>query len=472
MANLLLPMNASSASPATKPTFSFVVPLKDEAPTLRTLFDGIAAHATPHCSSFEVVFIDDGSGDDSWKIITELQREFPLCVKALRFRRNRGKAEALAAGWREASGDYVFTMDADLQDDPAEISRFVAKLEEGYDIVSGWKRTRHDPWHKVLPSRVFNKMLSKVNGVDLHDHNCGFKCYRRAVVKELPMYGEMHRMVPSLGGMLGFRAAEIEVTHHPRQFGSSKYGLKRFLRGFTDMWSVWYLRNFRERPSHFHFGTAITLAGLGAACALLGVVLPVGAAAQAALFAALPMGVVGAAGLVAAGFASEWHVHRALSGGREVPVVERLAAEALATNIRKFPGHDGVEGHGASDFAILIVDDDPVASYTVAHHLTKAGCRVRVAATCAAAREELKQFPDLVLLDLYLPDGDGLSLLSEIRHSPDAPKVVLLSSESNIRAGVEAMRHGASDYLCKPTQPAQLLSVIRRALEPADGVAV
>src|SRR5580658_3856747 len=192
---------------------SFVIPVKDEHFTLEALFQGIAAQANIHSSQWEVIFIDDGSTDDSWNVIKTLHERHPEQVKAIRFRRNLGKADALAAGWSEARGDLIFTMDADLQDNPTELPRFLDKINEGYDIVTGWKKDRHDPWHKVLPSRIFNRMLSYVNKVELHDHNCGFKCYRREVVRAVLMYGEMHRMIPSLAAMHGFSTAEIPVDH-------------------------------------------------------------------------------------------------------------------------------------------------------------------------------------------------------------------------------------------------------------------
>jgi glycosyltransferase involved in cell wall biosynthesis len=209
---------------------SFVIPFKDEEATLEKLFRAISDQVSKITARWEVIFVDDGSVDGGWSVVQRLAIENPDNVKAIRFRRNMGKADALATGWKECTGDFVFTMDADLQDDPEEIPRFLEKMQEGCDIVTGWKRRRLDPWHKVLPSRVFNLMLSKVNKVDLHDHNCGFKCYRREVVESIPLYGEMHRMVPSLAAIHGYKTAEIPVKHHPRVYGRSKYGLKRFFR--------------------------------------------------------------------------------------------------------------------------------------------------------------------------------------------------------------------------------------------------
>lgn len=233
-----------------EPVLSFVIPVMNEEATLEELLNGIYQYAFD-IGHFEILFIDDGSSDNSWEVIRALSDLFPQHVRGLRFRANRGKAAALQAGFDAARGKIIFTMDADLQDDPSEIPRFIAKLNEGYDLVSGWKEVRHDPWHKVLPSRVFNRMLSFFSKVKLHDHNCGFKCYRRDVAKSIKLFGELHRMVPSLAGMQGFKVSEIVVQHHARKFGKSKYGIERFIRGFSDMLTVGFLRVYRERPSHF-----------------------------------------------------------------------------------------------------------------------------------------------------------------------------------------------------------------------------
>jgi glycosyltransferase involved in cell wall biosynthesis len=212
---------------------------------------------------WEIIFIDDGSTDGTWAEMTRIGEQNPGLVRALRFRRNRGKADALALGYEEAEGEIVFTMDADLQDDPAEIPRFIDKLCEGYDIVSGWKVRRHDPWHKVLPSRFFNAVLSKLVSVPLHDHNCGFKAYRREVVKSLPMYGDMHRMVPSLASFEGFRTTEIPVEHHARKYGVSKYGWKRLFTGLLDTATVSLMLRWREKPMQFVGLIALIVAVLG-----------------------------------------------------------------------------------------------------------------------------------------------------------------------------------------------------------------
>jgi multidrug efflux pump subunit AcrA (membrane-fusion protein) len=308
----------------SRPSLSFVVPVKDEEATLETLFRGIAAQATNLTSHWEVIFIDDGSSDGSWRVIRQLAAEDEEHVKAIRFRRNAGKAEALAAGWKECTGDFVFTMDADLQDDPEEIPRFLEKMREGFDVVTGWKRTRHDPWHKVLPSRIFNFILSRVNKVELHDHNCGFKCYRAEVVKSLPMYGEMHRMVPSLAAMHGFRTAEIPVKHHPRRHGRSKYGLQRFLRGFLDMWTVHFLQNFRQRPMHL-MGSVSLLMLVGACClALFLAGVPVRRSVFLLLSSALPALLIGAVLTIMLGFLAEWNVHQSVEVTHFRPIAETI----------------------------------------------------------------------------------------------------------------------------------------------------
>ncbi len=253
---------------------SFVIPVKDEQESLVPLYERICEQLRDD-DTFELIFIDDGSKDGSWNVIRSLVERDPERVRGLKFRRNAGKAAALTAGFRAARGAVIFTLDADLQDDPKEIRRFLAKLFEGYDLVSGWKKVRHDPWHKVLPSRIFNRLLSWISGVKLHDHNCGFKCYRAEVVKNLTLHGELHRMVPALAAIEGYKSTEIVVEHHPRKHGVSKYGFERYLRGFVDMMTVGFLRKYRDRPAHFIAGVSATFAFLAFSTGALGISLAI-----------------------------------------------------------------------------------------------------------------------------------------------------------------------------------------------------
>lgn len=229
---------------------SVVVPVYNEAESLDQLHEELdRALAAARPGHLEFIFIDDGSRDQSWSVIGRLAAADPR-VRGIRFRRNFGKAAALTAGFQAAQGEIVFTLDGDLQDDPAEIPHFLQKLDEGFDVVSGWKKTRHDPWHKVGPSRVFNWAVSALTGCRLHDHNCGFKAYRRAVLDEVGIYGELHRFVPVLAHARGFRVAEVVVQHRPRRFGKSKYGVGRLIKGFLDLMTVRFLTGFRQRPLH------------------------------------------------------------------------------------------------------------------------------------------------------------------------------------------------------------------------------
>ncbi len=254
------------------PRLSFVVPAYNEAESLPTLAEQIAKSAGALGAGYEVVFVDDGSTDDSWAVIQSLAEARPE-IRAIRFRTNFGKAAALEAGFRAAAGEVVFTLDADLQDDPAEVPRFLERLEMGLDVVSGWKRVRHDPWHKVLPSRVFNGLVSRVTGVKLHDHNCGFKAYRSEVLAELRLYGELHRFVPVLANVRGFKVGELVVHHRPRQFGRSKFGWQRFVKGFLDLMSVRFVTRFGTRPGHPLGAMALLCGGTGALAALAAPVL-------------------------------------------------------------------------------------------------------------------------------------------------------------------------------------------------------
>jgi dolichol-phosphate mannosyltransferase len=215
-------------------------------------------------------------------------------------------------------------MDADLQDDPKEIGRFLAKLEEGHDIVSGWKRVRHDPWHKVLPSRVFNRMLSNLTKTPLHDHNCGFKCYRAEVVKQVALYGEMHRMIPALGSIHGFKSAEIEVEHHARRFGRSKYGVKRFLRGFFDMLTTHFLQNYRERPLHLIGGMAALAVALGTGAVASSLLVASGSLAASLLMTLGGCLVASSLPLIAVGFFAELVVAMQVRTDRSLPIVDVL----------------------------------------------------------------------------------------------------------------------------------------------------
>lgn len=229
---------------------SVVVPIYNEAESLPILHAEIVAAANKANLQVEMVLVDDGSTDGSWQVISALARD-NANVHGLRFRRNFGKAAALSAGFRAAHGDRILTLDADLQDDPAEIPRFLADLEtHKLDVISGWKKVRHDPWHKVLPSWVFNALVSWTTGVHLHDHNCGMKCYRAEVFREVRLYGELHRFIPVLAAARGFRVGELVINHRPRRFGHSKYGVHRFIKGFLDLLTVKFLTGYGQRPQH------------------------------------------------------------------------------------------------------------------------------------------------------------------------------------------------------------------------------
>lgn len=228
---------------------SVVIPVYNEEGSLEALHQELSDVAAEHGYTLDMIFVDDGSTDGSWRIIRRLAKDDPH-VRGVRFRRNFGKAAALSAGFADARGELVMTLDADLQDDPHEIPRFLAAMEQGFDVVSGWKKVRHDPWHKVGPSRVFNGMVSRMTGVVLHDHNCGMKCYRREIFDEVRLYGELHRFVPVLAAARGFRIGELVIQHRPRRFGRSKYGFTRFVKGFLDLLTVKFLTGFGQRPQH------------------------------------------------------------------------------------------------------------------------------------------------------------------------------------------------------------------------------
>jgi glycosyltransferase involved in cell wall biosynthesis len=206
---------------------------------------------------YEIIFIDDGSTDNSFEVIRQLKKRNNR-IRAFQFRRNYGKSAALTLGFAQARGEIIVTLDADLQDDPSEIKPLLDKMKEGYDLVTGWKKKRYDPFTKVIPSRFFNWVTSKVSGIKLHDFNCGLKVYKREVTRSLQLYGEIYRYIPALANWEGFKVAELPVKHHPRKFGKSKFGSTRFIKGYLDLITVLFTTRYLKRPMHF-FGTIGTI---------------------------------------------------------------------------------------------------------------------------------------------------------------------------------------------------------------------
>ena len=243
---------------------SVVIPVFDERESLRPL----AAELLPALQAlerrYEVIFVDDGSRDGSTEVLADLAAAEPE-VRVVRLRRNFGKGAALMAGFREARGDAVVTLDADLQDDPAEIGRMLAVLEDGADLVSGWKENRQDPWTKRAASRVFNGVTARVSGLDLHDLNCGFKAYRAEVVRALALTGDLYRYIPVMAAAEGFRVRELSVNHRARRHGRSKYGLERYIRGFLDLLTIMFIGRFRSRPMHLFGGLGLLFCAIGVA---------------------------------------------------------------------------------------------------------------------------------------------------------------------------------------------------------------
>lgn len=238
---------AADEAPIT--SLSVVVPVFNEEGNLEELYCRLTAILREIALPYELILVDDGSTDGTWSLIRKLAT-LDERVSALRQRRNFGKARALALGFDAATGDVVVTMDGDLQDDPDELPRFLAMLDDGYDVVSGWKQQRRDPLGKTFPSKVFNFVVSRVSGVPLHDFNCGYKAYRLSVVKSLRLYGELHRFTPVLAHAEGYRIGELPVTHHARRWGKSKYGWSRLVKGFLDLVTVKFLTEYRQRPMH------------------------------------------------------------------------------------------------------------------------------------------------------------------------------------------------------------------------------
>jgi glycosyltransferase involved in cell wall biosynthesis len=259
------PVAAASEATAAEVDISVLVPVLDEAETVEELGARVAAVLDSVGSRFEILFVDDGSRDGTAERVRAAHGRDPR-VKLLRLRRNFGKAAALSAGVEHSSGRIVITMDGDLQDDPEEIPRLLGMLETGgFDLVSGWKRERHDPAAKRIPSRLFNWVTRRLAGVDLHDFNCGFKVYRREVLDQIAVYGELHRYIPVLASRRGFAVGEAPVTHHARRHGVSKYGWDRFYKGLLDLITVLFITRYTRRPLHLFgaVGLVFLAAGFG-----------------------------------------------------------------------------------------------------------------------------------------------------------------------------------------------------------------
>lgn len=258
------PRQRGGAGRQQRPTeVSVVIPLYNEEQSLRELFDTLRRSLNFTGGRYEVIFVDDGSTDGSARVLREL-RQRDNRVKIIRFRRNYGKSAALSVGFQYVRGEYIVTMDADLQDDPYEVPRLVQELKKGYDLVSGWKKKRLDPITKTIPSRFFNAVTSILTGIRIHDFNCGLKAYRKEVVKQIKVYGELHRYIPVLAHWQGFSISEVVVQHHARKYGKTKYGMGRFWKGFLDLLTVLFTTRYFRRPLHLFgmWGMLFVLAGM------------------------------------------------------------------------------------------------------------------------------------------------------------------------------------------------------------------
>ncbi|MBM3329172.1 MAG: glycosyltransferase family 2 protein [Calditrichaeota bacterium] len=313
-------MNTASA-PASPVALSIVIPFYDEEGSLAELHRRLTALLERENRPYEIVFVDDGSRDRSNALVREI-RIADRRVRLITFRRNQGKSAALDVGFRAAVGEYIVTMDADLQDDPAEIPNLLAQLDNGYDLVSGWKQVRHDPLSKRLPSRIFNFVTGWLTGIRLHDFNCGLKAYRAEVVREIAVYGERHRFLPVLAHLAGFRVGEIAVQHHPRQFGKTKFGAYRFLAGFMDLLTLLFRMKFFAKPMHL-FGSLgmLSLAAGTAVLFYLGIGWFQGIwIGNRPLLMAGILGVIAGVQLITLGLLGEMIAER--SGGRDYPICD------------------------------------------------------------------------------------------------------------------------------------------------------
>jgi len=244
---------------------SLVIPVYNEEQSLEILYEEInnSMNSLKNCSEYEIIFVDDGSTDKSWQIQKNFATKYPKKVRAIRLKKNFGKATALNVGFKNTKNEIIITLDSDLQDDPKEIYKFIDEINKGYDFVSGWKKDRKDPLHKTLPSKIFNWISRIISGVKLNDFNCGFKAYKKKIFESLDLYGELHRYIPIFAFNLGYSISEVVVQHQPRKFGHSKYGLSRFTKGFIDLITVVATTKYLNRPAHLFGGIGVLLGFFG-----------------------------------------------------------------------------------------------------------------------------------------------------------------------------------------------------------------
>lgn len=317
--------------PSAGPDLSIVVPVFDEVGTLRELVTSVSEVVAGLGLTHQMILVDDGSRDGSAELLDELAREDKR-LEVFHFRSNRGKAEALNVAFAAASGGVVVTMDADLQDVPSEMPKLLAPLDE-FDMVSGWKQNRHDPLNKTLPSRFFNWVTARVSGLDLHDFNCGYKAYRAEVVRELDLYGEMHRFIPVLAAWRGFRVGEVAVEHAPRTHGRSKYGISRLFKGAYDLLTVFMLTRFEHRPMHLFGSVGLTIGMVGFAILVymsyLRLVLDENIGTRPLLFLGIVLLLTGVQ-LVSAGLVGELIIRRTRPPRAHAPPMRRSGAARRA----------------------------------------------------------------------------------------------------------------------------------------------
>ncbi len=440
---------------------SFVIPVRDEKSTLREVFEQISTQMRDLARKFEVIFVDDASSDGSWEAIQNLSEEHPGSVVAFRFLKHCGKADALATGLRAARGSLVFTMDGDAQNDPADIPLFLAKIDMGFDMVCGWRLSRVEPWHRALAGAVVNRMLSSLCGTSLHDHQCGFKCYRSKVLGSLPLQGEMRRVLPSLASAKGFKSAEIVITHHPRRFRRTEHCLKESWRWFKEMMGVYFLDHFRERPLHL-------CGGLAVASFLMAVAIMAGSAvpglnprvALAMAVAAITLATC-TLPLLAVGFIGDIVVRRF---GRESTAVIAEKLEAAPRLIPQDSEGKIIPLPPQTKPLILVAEDEKQMRELLRLQLESAGFDVEEAADGEEAMAKIHEGIGVVLLDLAMPGKTGIECLTLMRKRYADVRIVIVSGNDEVSTAVRTMKLGAFDYLTKPFAANRLIDTVKRAL--------
>ncbi|MEM9479037.1 MAG: glycosyltransferase [Verrucomicrobiota bacterium] len=455
-------------------TLSFVMAARDEDKTLRPLFDEMLEAMRSYEGRWECVLIDDGSRDGTWGEMLELAEDFPDYVRVFRLDESVGKNPALAFGLREAKGEMLITLDADLQDDPAMTSRFLDRMKGDFDVVTGWRIDRQDGLGKRLCSALYNKLANFLGRNSLHDRNCGMRCFKRDLFERREDLIPMHQHIASLGDMLGIRVSEVEILHRPRRFGRNQRKPLLLWNRLRKLVGLYFLRGNSDRPGPFFSWSAVSCLSMAGVLAGIGVVGLVPALTPVVAYS-VACGFAGA-GLFSALFAlfGVACAERIRRGGRPVSIAATggigLIAEQEAMVLP--PERESSAASGSADVPMtkraLVADDDPAILRLMEQVLEGEGWEVKTAATLREAIEGLDSSTHVAFLDVHMPEANSIEVIELMRQRSPGTRYVSFTGDRNAQLGAEAFRRGASDFLRKPIQFEEVIRAANAAFGEDD----